>query len=1290
MIQGQFDAASKLGASASHQSSRESDEHASDQQPRKRRKTSPPVEDSIEVAADSPTGDAVSSVEGDGNWPVSLREGGTASPNSSSINNANQIEMEDVPAKTESHEELERMGDSPAEQEIVSLEVQDPPDDTPMPERIRGTGAVLGVSDPPNPLPQNPLPHSDDPPGHGPPTSALTAPKAIETQPASERPSGQNSPAPGALPSTQDGSEMTNALKLSHPPKPPQLQQLRTTQHRPCRTSAPSTGPSTPKQVSSYNPQIKGSSPLSSPPTELFDPFDDRLAHPAPSSSRPSSPVSEDTEVNHRGAEEEGDDESDQSLSQEHFNRSSTFRRSLSTLKGRELFDAAIWADPLKTSVFYTFATNLRQKSRDASPTGCHHFISHLSKAGKMVRCYTQNIDLLEDKVGLSTRLLLGPGSRSRFSTRSSAKNAAGSANSRNPGDHNHQPAVVPIVPGPAIPGDVCQRAVDGRDTLRPACDTNSQAASASFVEEVDIHRPRASAGDHGVAERDDQGQGQKHDRAHGEKCEQDAAAAHAQPVDTSSTNHDKSVARTDPGSSTPDRDRGVECVFLHGSLRALRCFQCGCVANWDEGDRELQTMSGSQPPCPRCEHATVARQERGKRALGVGKLRPDIVLYGEEHPDSQQISTIIQHDISLAPDMLIVMGTSLKVHGLKTVVREFAKAVHNRRDGKVIFVNYTKPAESVWADTFDFWVEMDCDAWIEDLREKKPIIWLPPGSIEEEPRSTKRRRAVKDETEKKDLKKTKKVDDARDVKVDAIAPAPAPAPAPVPALAPAPVKITGKRSRKVEKGSALEANKPVPKRPAAFRDCKQNAAYWTTKIWSHLAAMSGRVVTPLAPPSPSKVVLAAKNTAPPSAKSEPVAQGSVKSVEPVKTRRGPRTKNAKSRKAILMASESSDFVEEHSKTPGTTLKPAKEQPGRRPKNDWAKPQTSSALDPSTLVAEGGIAQMSEPGTKQEALDGSVAPDDITLAEVPVPNTAPSLHGEDNSILAAVKSHHRIRRPKAIFGDIPPSSDPPSRLVTSGSKSKARTASSSKKAKSSVKAEENEQAEEVQHNQASTGAANNHMHVLPKPTPRAEESQTSIYTSRLASRIDESCTLAPIQPVEPNMQTANLGRRGSLLQLVLGQSPAAAPNATTPPAYLEPTVSPSPEDVTPIMSPNHWRNRAFTFADPLSRHTEPPRRPLDYTELHRDGGPDSGPGVPAHAHASFQHRPRPSQQPVLVDSPQLCTNNALVPSFSPAVPNLPVADDSPSRQLQRETDAATALSQMSQWAVYDNRQFARI
>lgn len=286
------------------------------------------------------------------------------------------------------------------------------------------------------------------------------------------------------------------------------------------------------------------------------------------------------------------------------------------------MFDANIWADPVKTSVFYTFATTLRQKVKAADPTDSHHFISHLRDTGKLVRCYTQNIDEIEEKVGLATSLELGPGHKGRFSLKNK------------------------------------------RASLK---------TEVSTVSSVDGDGPK------------------------------DAPA-------------------------TPRKDPGVECVYLHGSLNSLRCFMCHQKSDWD-GDRENATLQGQQPACPHCEGATAARQERGKRALGVGKLRPDIVLYGEDHPSAHLISPIIQHDISLAPDLVLILGTSLRVHGLKVMVKEFAKAVHNR-GGKVVFVNFTKPPDSVWADVIDYWVQWDCDAWVQDLKEKKPILWLPPGTV--------------------------------------------------------------------------------------------------------------------------------------------------------------------------------------------------------------------------------------------------------------------------------------------------------------------------------------------------------------------------------------------------------------------------------------------------------------------------------------------------------------------------------------------------------------------------------
>lgn len=362
-------------------------------------------------------------------------------------------------------------------------------------------------------------------------------------------------------------------------------------------------------------------SPLSSPPPGLFDPF--RRQSLSPTASILSSEPSEGDETPLSSAP----------MSQ---SASSHTMQNLPNMKGKDLFDVSIWRDPMRTSVFYTFTTSLRRKVKSAEPTNTHHFLGHLRDRGKLVRCYTQNIDEIEEKVGLTTCLKLGPGHRGRFSTRT--------------------------------------------------------------------HRASAPA----------------------------------------------ALNRTmsDPGAIEAPREKhssGVECVYLHGSLSSLRCFACGRISEWED-ERESETMCGRQPACPHCAGATAAREGRGKRALGVGKLRPNIVLYGEEHPNAHLIAPVVQHDLSLNPDMLLILGTSLRVHGLKVMVREFAKTIHSR-NGMVVFVNLTKPAESAWADIIDYWVQWDCDAWVNDLKAKKPIMWLPPGSDLPEPE--KQRKEMKPKTSK-------------------------------------------------------------------------------------------------------------------------------------------------------------------------------------------------------------------------------------------------------------------------------------------------------------------------------------------------------------------------------------------------------------------------------------------------------------------------------------------------------------------------------------------------------------
>lgn len=391
-------------------------------------------------------------------------------------------------------------------------------------------------------------------------------------------------------------------------------------------------------QLTSHPPS---SSPLSSPPPLCYDPYQvEALSDSSPSrrSSTSQSDLEDSFPMRLFGSSQ----------------GSSNQRAALPNMKGKDLFDASIWSDPVRTSVFYTFATSLRQKIRDCEPTTSHRFISHLRDRGKLVRCYTQNIDRIEEKVGLSTALQDGPGSKGRFSRRSTANIAQ------------------------------LSKMVDEVNDIK-----NGAAPSASQSQSEDGTRTPTDA-------------------------ETPTAEAPKAPK------------------LEPSRSSGVECVFLHGSLECLRCFRCGLNTTWDDG-RETETMSGHQPECPHCIGATVAREERGKRALGVGKLRPDIVLYGEEHPNAHLIGPIVTHDISLCPDLLLILGTSLRVHGLKVMVREFANAIHNR-GGKVVFVNFTKPPESSWGDFIDYWVQWDCDAWVDDLQGRVPKLWEAPQAPKEKP----------------------------------------------------------------------------------------------------------------------------------------------------------------------------------------------------------------------------------------------------------------------------------------------------------------------------------------------------------------------------------------------------------------------------------------------------------------------------------------------------------------------------------------------------------------------------
>ncbi|KAH9835915.1 DHS-like NAD/FAD-binding domain-containing protein [Rhodofomes roseus] len=190
-------------------------------------------------------------------------------------------------------------------------------------------------------------------------------------------------------------------------------------------------------------------------------------------------------------------------------------------------------------------------------------------------------------------------------------------------------------------------------------------------------------------------------------------------------------------------RVKEVRNVQLHGDIHRVRC--TFCCAEFPCTVQYLDVFeTGAAPDCPECVTRSKARVARAARPLKVGTLRPAIVLYDEPHPLGDDIGSMQLADMTRKPDMLIVMGTSLKVHGFKKLVKDFAKIVHESAPsptaastsspknakafaGKVIFVNKTAPG-SEWDGIIDYHVVGETDKWVdrvlEEWKKMRPSDW--------------------------------------------------------------------------------------------------------------------------------------------------------------------------------------------------------------------------------------------------------------------------------------------------------------------------------------------------------------------------------------------------------------------------------------------------------------------------------------------------------------------------------------------------------------------------------------
>ncbi|KAJ3716097.1 DHS-like NAD/FAD-binding domain-containing protein [Lentinula raphanica] len=287
---------------------------------------------------------------------------------------------------------------------------------------------------------------------------------------------------------------------------------------------------------------------------------------------------------------------------------------------GKDLFDASVFNTEHKTALFCQMISQLSDLSKAAEPTAFHHLLRALDSNGRLLRVYTQNIDAIESKSGLSFGIPEFEGKRSK-----------------------------------------------------PRNNTFPEVG--------------------------------------------------------------------DPGPSTA-ANRTPRCIPLHGTLQRVHCQIC--THSFPLSDYLPSLTAGVPPECPECTSLERTRQLVGKRARGVGKLRPSVVLYNEAHKDGEGVGEVVQKDLIGSKgrggaDLLLVVGTSLRVPGTKRMVREFSKAVHSRGPGskestpgsdeqasqqqqqqpfKAVYLNLDFPVPTrEWEGVFDAWVQGDAQVFAQMLQ---------------------------------------------------------------------------------------------------------------------------------------------------------------------------------------------------------------------------------------------------------------------------------------------------------------------------------------------------------------------------------------------------------------------------------------------------------------------------------------------------------------------------------------------------------------------------------------------
>lgn len=153
--------------------------------------------------------------------------------------------------------------------------------------------------------------------------------------------------------------------------------------------------------------------------------------------------------------------------------------------------------------------------------------------------------------------------------------------------------------------------------------------------------------------------------------------------------------------------------VQLHGSIHHMCCLKCR--KSYDMDPTLFKTSQDSSngeivPLCPECQELETVRSICGKRLQGIGKLKPNVILYNEFHPEGDIISETVNKDSKVNPDTLLIVGTSLQIPGVRQIVKQFVTKIRSKK-GFIIWINNELPNQSLrnLMDGCDLFVIGDC-----------------------------------------------------------------------------------------------------------------------------------------------------------------------------------------------------------------------------------------------------------------------------------------------------------------------------------------------------------------------------------------------------------------------------------------------------------------------------------------------------------------------------------------------------------------------------------------------------